>query len=892
MFPILFPPKKMITRTHITNNSDELKAYGEYDYKANNVRQWLVDSYKIATSGKTDCKKFSMLNASNTPLNSDTLIGFLRTTSDDPIRHILMDVSRSTRKCLNQSDNISGLMYEDIVFFNFDPYCNFLLGNATTRDDIWQIIQSITISINRPCKILPDVSNNINPFGYEKVVFTGGGTKGIVYIGALIGLFVTGQIFYLNHYGGTSVGALMSLILSCTTPSAEDYNRIKHCTLKQISSDTATINKYREALTFIVERFTKRDIASFYPPPTYTFYGIWTALDTIIKKNGLYDHQSSGFQIWYSIICKKIAQIMGNGLDRLIIIKKSDGTYYEPPNVKLPVYPTHTNDDTYEESLKQYDQLYREYCGNLDIDKDSFDKWEIVRFFTFKEYNELTNKTLVLTGTRTQRTSVVYYTHTDTLYKNMSVITCATASMSIPWIFKAPIINSSYNLDGGLFDNYPITHCDKKSKDKIIRYDNKIFGYLLDDKNTIVDAYEVIRELWMMYDGFIGAMNIANVCESKTYNEISELFFEIRSEIYKLLYFADVDIQTFLCTGVDSEKIPEFNIIDFENILNELEAPETMDKINILYGELMTKTKGINFLVSRLKSLDTTYRCDDSIIRDVNASREIYHDFKIGKKTNLSEIIKLAYVQGNIYNELVEPILIDINNIDSKPTDDVLINRYRNALEMLMTHILGYYEIKGNLAKSDDLEDPTRYVSIIMKNMYKQLIKLEKLITDAIKEVNEHNKAKKINTGVINGMNDCIQIGYAMIIKILTKNSGNNLDLSDININQDKSSYMKAIDYFFHMDITGILYKYMSIANDRICNDSFNRMRTIKLNTFETNTLHFEMTEELKSRLIYEGFSKTIKHFTGLLRVSEITGRSRSTDPYIDSYEVRYKKMF
>ena len=72
---------------------------------------------------------------------------------------------------------------------------------------------------------------------------------------------------------------------------------------------------------------------------------------------------------------------------------------------------------------------------------------------------------------------------------------------------------------------------------------------------------------------------------------------------------------------------------------------------------------------------------------------------------------------------------------------------------------------------------------------------------------------------------------------------------------------MKAIDYFFHMDITGILYKYMSIANDRICNDSFNRMRTIKLNTFETNTLHFEMTEELKSRLIYEGFSKTIKHF-------------------------------
>ena len=68
----------------------------------------------------------------------------------------------------------------------------------------------------------------------------------------------------------------------------------------------------------------------------------------------------------------------------------------------------------------------------------------------------------------------------------------AIASMSIPGVFKAPIINGSYHLDGGIYDNFSITHCDKKTKDKITHYNNKIFGYLIDDQNSIIDAYEII----------------------------------------------------------------------------------------------------------------------------------------------------------------------------------------------------------------------------------------------------------------------------------------------------------------------------------------------------------------------------------------------------------------
>ena len=95
----------------------------------------------------------------------------------------------------------------------------------------------------------------------------------------------------------------------------------------------------------------------------------------------------------------------------------------------------------------------------------------------------------------------------------------------------------------------------------------------------------------------------------------------------------------------------------------------------------------------------------------------------------------------------------------------------------------------------------------------------------------------------------------------MTRGSNNKVDLSDIDLTKERSTYQKAVDFFFHTDMTGIISKYISIANDRICYDSFNRMRTIKINTFESSTLHFNMSEDLKFRLIYEGYSKTIKYF-------------------------------
>lgn len=747
-----------------------------------------------------------------------------------------------------------------------------MLGDKTKSKDIHDIIAKTTSTSTSTILTEYDFSRMVNPYGLEKVVFTGGGSKGITYLGVILGHLATGQIFYLNHFSGTSIGAMSSLILGCITPTGDEYNCLKISNLGTITTRFKPIvERYQEAISFVFERFTIRDISTFYTLPTYTFYGVWTAIDTVIKKNGLYDVQNSSFQIWYALICKKICHIMKNGLDNLIIIKKSDGTFVEFS--ETTILPSTSI------SVEEYSKLYLEYCGGIDFDTETFTGWEIVRFFTFTEYNALTNKTLVITGTQTKPyLQTVYYTHTNRIYRDQSVMVCTSASMSIPVVFKATVINNSYNMDGGIFDNYPLTHCDIKTKDKITHYNNKIFGYLIDDKSSVIDAYEILRELWLMYDGFIEIMNIGYLNEAPNFSEISELFFEIRSEIYKLLYFTDVDLETFLNRDCNREKVVGFSIVDLEEIINSLiiNPPPNCPTLELV-------KKGTKFVEFHLNQLNSKQRHRDTM-------------FKIGKKTDLADIFELSIKHGATFNTICDLILNDITKLENiEPSDDVLI-RYLNILKHMMKNILGYYDLKGNFIRCDDLETPGEYLSEIMMNMYKKLIAFEKLTDTAVGVINK-NVNKNVNktdisvTIVKNYIKNSIQIGTSMISKILTKGTGSNIDTSDdIETDQKKSSYTKAaVDYFFQTDMTGILYKYMCIANDRICNDLFNRMRTIKINTFETSTLHFDMDDELKARLIYEGYSKTIKYLTSLLHIMELTERPRSVDEYLESYEMRYK---
>jgi NTE family protein len=856
-----------------------------------------LDNYKIITLKDEKNKKiFLICDNNDTQLNSQTLFKLLEL--NDSNKSILLKLLDNNYRFIQNVNNISNLLDEKEIFFNFDPYNNFLLSNIYGINEINEIINRTT-NIRKINIDNLDFSKMINPYGLEKVVFTGGGTKGIIYIGALLGLFATGQLFYLNHYSGTSIGALTSMITGCITSSSVMYDIIKNTKLKDILQDDKLINRYKKAINFTVDSLYHRNIDTFYKPPTYTMYGMWSIIDKIVKNNGLYDLKSSGFYIFYALICKKVCNIMGNGLDLLIEVKNKEGEFIELDNEKNLVIYKHKNipnktiikksintnastiniRDNIDDMDKWIGNNVLDNFGNnvvdienfedditekiiIDIKKENFEGWTIENFFTFDEYHKYTGKTIVFTGTKTSKIETVYYTHTNKNYSKLSVLDACLASMSIPWIIKAPIIDGSYNLDGGIFDNYPLEHCDKRDTNKITHYNNKIFGYLIDDQMSIIDSYEILRELWLSYYGFIDITNICYLEESKDYVKISELFFEIRSEFYKLLYYTNTDIDTFLSNN--TQNIDNFNINDLIEIMNKLKKTHNFNLVK----------KGKTFIIKHLRILEKHYKEIDKTIR-------------IGKKTSLTDIIKLSLVHGNSYNSLINVIKSDLDLIKNMTKTNDLIIKYKNILEKLVCNILAYYELKSTFIKNNEVNSLCEYFSIIMKNLYKKLVEFEKLTNSSVIEINKTKKENKIT----NYINSHIQISLTMINKILTRSDNSNIDLTDIDLDRNKSSYRKVIDYFCHTDMTGILYKYMCIANDKICNDNFNNMRTIKLNTFETSTLHFGMDDEIKSRLIYEGYSKTIKYFVNILRIMELTGRTRTNEEYIETYEIKFKKL-
>jgi hypothetical protein len=155
--------------------------------------------------------------------------------------------------------------------------------------------------------------------------------------------------------------------------------------------------------------------------------------------------------------------------------------------------------------------------------------------------------------------------------------------------------------------------------------------------------------------------------------------------------------------------------------------------------------------------------------------------------------------------------------------------------------------------------------------MHKKIEKLDKILKDIDIEIN-----------------GTIKLALSTTTRILIKSEAN-IDFKNNDI--EKTSYQKALDYIFNTNMKDIFYNYMCIANDKIYNDEFNGMRTVKLNTFETGVLHFNMTKELKSRLIYEGYSKTIKYFTSILHTMNITNMKRDEE-YIGTLNTKFKEMF
>jgi len=650
-------------------------------------------------------------------------------------------------------------------FINIDTHNNFLHDNNSSIEEKRKLIKKFK---NKNYENNIDYKTLCNPFGIEKVVFSGGGTRGIIYIGSLIALYKLNTLFYLNTFIGTSAGALTALFLGCITPIKDIYENTKTQIINNIDDKI-----YYEALQFFVKRLWNRPIATFYDKPSYSFFGLLNAMTTLMKDNSLYDNEKSGFNIWIALICKKICKIMGNTLDEKIIIKYNGSIIDENINDEL-------------------------------IDTCKFDNYIIERFFTFQEYYEITGKSIIITGTQTKNIKTVYYTYKNDEYKNLDILTAILASMSIPWIFKAPIINNCYHFDGGLYDNYPISINDIKN-DKIISYDNTIFGILIDNKDTIINVNDVITELWIIYNGFNKITHIDNLQVSNEFIKLSELFFEIKTELSNLLFAPKELIRQY----IENESI--YNI-------NNLFDTETQYKIVI--NNLLLKLVDYN-----IKNLDDVFECS------------INH--------------------GKICDELYK--LLKQKNVNTE------------NYNFLLNNILVFYDLKYKLYTHTH----TIKINTILEKIYNILKEFSTLYKLELAKIS--NPEKNINNSI------------SMLENFIINIIGNNINIEETQHNN--YSYQNIINYFYNTSMNDILCKYFNIVNNKVCNDNFNVMRTIIVNTFDCSVLDFNMTDEIRIKLIYEGYTKTINYFSNILHLMKLTGKIK-TEKYINSYETLYNSLF
>lgn len=122
---------------------------------------------------------------------------------------------------------------------------------------------------------------------------------------------------------------------------------------------------------------------------------------------------------------------------------------------------------------------------------------------TFKEIYEKYGKTLVVTGSCINKRETHYYHHESN--PNMPVRLAVRISISIPFFMQAVRWGGDILVDGGVFNNYPITYFDKfdtlghlpNSKKGLIRLEgelgNKTLGLKLLGKNERSGSWQIFQ---------------------------------------------------------------------------------------------------------------------------------------------------------------------------------------------------------------------------------------------------------------------------------------------------------------------------------------------------------------------------------------------------------------
>ena len=563
--------------------------------------------------------------------------------------------------CENMHETINMLQEvnacdEETVFRTYvDPYCNFLDLNLSSDE----------IFVEKGAHV-PDNNffDSVCPYGVTKVCFTGGGAKGFVYVGTFPAMLACGQMYYNSFFCGSSVGAVAALFHACITPSKKRYEKIKCRTVGKNINDKRLNEMYSRAVDFLCTTVRNCDLVSLYNQPSGGFSSLWHNVITCIKNIGLYD--SGNFKLWLALVCMWVCQSMENGLGRKIMIHDERG--------KIVTF------------RRKSCSCYR-VIDEEDINTQDISQWKVVSFFSFEDYYVLTGKKITITGTNTKTSETVYFSNDNDEYKDLSVLQAVGISICYPWIFQAHLIGETYYLDGGIYDNYPITVCDTEN------YDNQICGYYITEEND--DSYESLRELWILHQEL---KSEEGLCEVK--KAIANLLFspsEILSDTIK-------NIGQRYCSAFLNllEKLKSQNITSMSQMLQQATVHgQICDEIEKKYGECQELGLLLShYHLKKSYALRTPLKMEGDVFRELGVSiGNVSADF-CGK--SLGERIVRRSRQNTIEKSTGITSVI-------KMTSKKLINYLFNT-EVIYS-LVSKYLIKGCMIETGDF-DRTRTINV------------------------------------------------------------------------------------------------------------------------------------------------------------------------------------
>jgi NTE family protein len=835
------------------------------------------DTREMYYFGKVLEEGFVIKNLSANSLNNSISSNFFS--------GIINKVFEKTTKNLSKEINISPI--EKGLMYYLSQYASVNNPIQHSYTFLYNELTNIMSNYHRKTSILNKINTfnyekirtkNPNPYNIEHITFTGGGAKGIIYVGTLLALLVSGLIVYVNKITGTSAGAMTACVCGCVTPKREIYEKMKTMNLISIDSEFSTIiQRYYACVSYVTNKLYNADMEELMGK-----LHIFNAKSTIenVRTVGALFNPDTKFVPWYIDMCKTICKIMDNDLIKYI------------------------TDD---------------------------------KLFTFDEYSKATGKSLVIVATNVNEQTTMYFSSKNS--PDINVIDAIKASMAIPIAFPPQLIKTedikvvdgiiydkteiiSKYIDGGVYDNYALNNSDLRDRNgNIIKNDSKQLGFFLTTNKT---PYELYRELANLYVNINDTItntaiitqknSVAIIAESgilETRNKIKskyigrEYLHDTKTKVDKICEKIILETKAKGKTDIEKKVIaaqkkihkviadllkqkiyyPKIHVPESAKLSEEEVATKRKEFLKYYLGEELRDEKDydvfdhisycysneyveseLNLFHVNIKELyDITHECIVSLQCD---NVETYANI-------LNDIISLRNPIYIIFKECWKSVGYSENsnnNYFGYPVSQNDTYRYYATYALTIKHLSDLMDeaVKGlsyinNVLKSYTLKFTTQ-------DVIKLSVNITRGIVSTIQKINEKRTSlKSLILGTTLSDQDFVEM-----LKF---------DYIDVAANFFKKATIDNVMaiYTTAADTTKIADGLLTRFNDKSAISVRNRLRTVSLNTFDVGTLEFSMSNERKGMMIYEGYQKTIKHLSQILCLQDLTNKSISDGTMLDS---------